>query len=142
MRSQFLRIVVASVAVAGFGMAAKAQSFDQIQFNTPHEFVVGGRTFPAGTYRVKRVNITDPKLLFLSSVETRETAMIQSTWVEGNSTDQNEVGFVQVGDERFLNKIETPNHIFGIAVSRSEILNAVAKSQSGSSTAGSAGESK
>ncbi len=139
MRRQFLRIVIALIGVAGFGLSAKAQSLDQIEFNTPHDFVVGGKTFPAGTYRVRRVSITDPKLLFLSSVETRETAMIHSTWEESSSTDKNDVSFVQVGDEHFLNKIETPNHLFSIEVSRSEILDAVAKSQSGSSATGSTG---
>lgn len=139
MRRQFLRIVIALIGVAGFGLSAKAQSLDQIEFNTPHDFVVGGKTFPAGTYRVRRVSITDPKLLFLSSVETRETAMIHSTWEESSSSDKNDVSFVQVGDEHFLNKIETPNHLFSIEVSRSEILDAVAKSQSGSSATGSTG---
>ena len=139
MRRQFLRIVIALIGVAGFGLSAKAQSLDQIEFNTPHDFVVGGKTFPAGTYRVRRVSITDPKLLFLSSVETRETAMIHSTWEESSSTDKNDVSFLQVGDEHFLNKIETPNHLFSIEVSRSEILDAVAKSQSGSSATGSTG---
>jgi hypothetical protein len=142
MRRQFLRIVIALIGVAGFGLGAKAQSLDQIEFNTPHEFVVGGKTFPAGTYRVRRVSITDPKLLFLSSVETRETAMIHSTWVESSNADKNDVRFVQVGDEHFLNKIETPNHSFTIEVSRAEILDAVAKSQSGSSASGSAGGNK
>ncbi len=142
MRRQFLRIVIALIGVAGFGMGAKAQSLDQIEFNTPHEFVVGGKTFPAGTYRVRRVSITDPKLLFLSSVETRETAMIHSTWTESSNTDKNDVSFLQVGDEHFLNKIETPNHLFSIEVPRSEILDAVAKSQSGSSASASAGGNK
>jgi hypothetical protein len=139
MRRQFLRIVIALIGVAGLGLSAKAQSLDQIEFNTPHEFVAGGKTFPAGTYRVRRVSITDPKLLFLSSVETRETAMIHATWEESSGTDKNDVSFVQVGDEHFLNKIETPNHLFSIEVSRSEILDAVAKSQSGTSATGSTG---
>ncbi len=139
MRRQFLRIVIALIGVAGFGLGAKAQSLDQIEFNTPHDFVVGGKTFPAGTYRVRRVSITDPKLLFLSSVETRETAMIHSTWEESSNSDKNDVSFVQVGDEHFLNKIETPNHLFSIEVSRAEILDAVAKSQSGSPATGSTG---
>jgi hypothetical protein len=115
MRRQFLRIVIALIGVAGFGLGANAQSLDQIEFNTPHEFVVGGKTFPAGTYRVRR---------------------------ESSNADKNDVRFVQVGDEHFLNKIETPNHSFTIEVSRAEILDAVAKSQSGSSASGSAGGNK
>jgi hypothetical protein len=137
MRRQCLRIVIALIGVAGFGIGVKAQVLDQIEVNIPYEFVVAGKTLPAGTYRVKRVGVTDPRLLILSSVETRVTAIIHSTWVENSKADKNEVSFVQVGDEHFLNKIETPNHLFTVSVSRSELLEAAAKSQSGSSVSGS-----
>ena len=142
MRRQFLRIVIVLIGVAGFAMGAKAQALDQIEFNAAHAFVVGGKTLPAGTYRVRRVSVTDPKLLFLTSLETRDTAIIHSTWVESSSAEKNDVGFLQVGDERFLNRIETPNRLFTIAVPHAEILDAVLKAQNGSSASGSADGSK
>ena len=138
MRRQCLRIVIALIGVAGFGIGVKAQVLDQIEVNIPYQFVVAGKTLPAGIYRVKRVGVTDPRLLVLSSLETRATAIIHSTWVENSDTDKNEVSFVQVGDEHFLSKIETPNHSFTISLSLSEIPEAAAKSQSGSSASGSA----
>jgi len=141
MRRQCLRIVIALLGVAVFGIGVKAQVLDQIEVNIPYQFVVAGKTLPAGTYRVKRVGVTDPRLLLLSSLETRATAIIHSTWVENNENndaDKNEVSFVQVGDEHFLSKIETPNHLFTISMSHSEILEATTKSQSGSSALGSA----
>jgi hypothetical protein len=138
MRRQCLRILIALIGVAGFGIAVRAQVLDQIEVNIPYQFVASGKTLPAGTYRVKRVGITDPRLLILSSLETRATAIIHSTWVENSHADKNEVSFVQVGDEHFLSKIETPNHLFTISVSRSEILEAAAKSRSGSPASGSA----
>jgi hypothetical protein len=138
MRRQCLRIVIALIGVAVFGIGVKAQVLDQIEVNIPYQFVVAGKTLPAGTYRVKRVGVTDPRLLILNSLETRATAIIHSTWVENSDTDKNEVSFVQVGDEHFLSKIETPNHLFTIAVSRSEILEGAAKSQNGSSASGNA----
>jgi hypothetical protein len=102
--------VIAPIGVAGFGIGVKAQVLDQIEVNIPYQFVVAGKTLPAGTYRVKRVGVTDPRLLILNSLETRATAIIHSAWVENSDADKNEVGFVQVGDEQFLSKIETPNH--------------------------------
>ena len=141
MRRQCLRIVIALIGVAVFGIGVKAQVLDQIEVNIPYQFVVAGKTLPAGAYRVKRVGVTDPRLLILISLETRATVIIHSTWVENNENndaDKNEVSFVQVGDEHFLSKIETPNHLFTISVSLSEILEAAAKSQSGSSASGSA----
>jgi len=142
MRRQLLRIVIVLIGVAGFGIGAKAQALDQIQFNTPHEFVVGGKTFPSGTYRVRRVSITDPKTLFLISLETRETAIIHSTWVESSNGEKNDVGFLQIGDQRFLNRVETPDRLFSIEVPRPEVLDAVAKLQNGSSASGSAAGNK
>jgi len=138
MRRQCLRILIALIGFAGFGIAVKAQVLDQVEVNIPYDFVVAGKTFPQGTYRVKRVSITDPRLLTLSSLETRATATILSSWVEDSHAGKNELSFVQVGDEHFLSKIETRNHLFAIPVSRSEILQAKAKSQSGSSASASA----
>jgi hypothetical protein len=60
MRKQCLRIVIAVTGVAGLCMAARgSQVSDQIQVNIPYEFVVAGKTLPAGTYRVSRLGDTD-----------------------------------------------------------------------------------
>ena len=137
MRRQCVRIVIALIAVAVFGIGVKAQVLDQIEVNIPYQFVVAGKTLPAGTYRVKRVGVTDPRLLILSSLETRATAIIHSTWVENSDAAKNEVSFVQVGNEHFLSTIETSNHLFTIPMPHSEILEAATTSQSGSSALGS-----
>ena len=108
MRRQCLRIVMALIGVAGFGIGVKAQVLDQIEVNIPYQFVVAGKTLPAGTYRVKRVGVTDPRLLILNSLETRATAIIHATWVENSDADKNEVSFVQVGDEHFLSRLRRP----------------------------------
>ena len=69
MRKQCLRILIALLSVAGSGMAARAQARDQIVVTIPFEFVVAGKTFPAGTYKVNRVTDTDPRTLILHSFE-------------------------------------------------------------------------
>jgi hypothetical protein len=138
MRRPCLRVLIALICLAGFGKAVKAQVLDQIEVNIRYEFVVAGKALPAGSYRVKGVSVTDPRLLILSRLETRATAIIHSTWVEKSQADKNKVSFVQVGDEYFLSEIETPNHVFTISAPRSEILEAAAKSQSGSPASGSA----
>jgi len=48
MRRQCLRIVIALIAVAVFGIGVKAQVLDQIEVNIPYQFVVAGKTLPAG----------------------------------------------------------------------------------------------
>jgi hypothetical protein len=136
MRKQFLRILIALIGVAGLGMAARGQVSDQIEVNIPYEFVVAGKTLPAGTYRVNRLGDTNEETLVLSSLDSRARVMVLSTTVESTQADKPEVSFEQVGGQHFLSKIETADHVFTIPVSRSEILEAAARSHSGASSSG------
>jgi hypothetical protein len=136
MRKQCLRILIALIGVVGLGMAARGQVSDQIQVNIPYEFVVAGKTLPAGTYRVNRLGEAYEETLVLSSVDTRARVMVLSTSVEGTQADKPEVSFEQVDGQHFLSKIETADHVFTIPVSRSEILEAAARTHSGTSASG------
>jgi hypothetical protein len=138
MRKQRLRILIALIGVAGLGMAARGQAVDQIVLNIPYKFVVAGKTLPAGTYSVKRLRDDDPDVLILTSFETRTNAIVlPTTKVDSSSADKAQVSFEEVGGEHFLSKIETADHVFTIAMSRSEILDATSRSNSGTSASGS-----
>jgi hypothetical protein len=137
MKKQCMRILIALIGVAGLGMAARGQVPDQILVNIPYEFVVAGKTLPAGTYRVNRLSDADHETLILSSFESRARVMVLSTSVESTQADKPEVSFEQVGGQHFLSKIETADHVFTIPVSRSEILEATARSHGGTSASGS-----
>jgi hypothetical protein len=137
MEKQCMRILIALIGVAGLGMAARGQVPDQILVNIPYQFVVAGKTLPAGTYRVNRLSDADHETLILSSFESRARVMVLSTSVESTQADKPEVSFEQVGGQHFLSKIETADHVFTIPVSRSEILEAAARSHSGTSASGS-----
>jgi hypothetical protein len=138
MKKQYLRIVIALIGFAGLGITAKAQAVDQVVVNIPFEFVVAGKTLPAGNYRVNRVSETDSRLLVLSSFENNASAVLLPTEVASSLDDKARVTFEQVGDQHFLSKIETADHSFTIPVSRSEILGAEAKSHSATPASGSA----
>ena len=139
MRKQCSRILMALIVVAGLGVAARAQAPDQILVNIPYEFVVAGKTLPAGTYRVNRVSNIDQEALILSCFENGAGAIVFSTQVENSSVYKAQVTFEQVGGQHFLSKIETADHLFIIPISRSAILEAAAKSPSGTSASGSSG---
>ena len=136
MRKHYLRILIALIGVAGLGVAAKGQVVDQIVVNIPYEFVVAGKTLPPGAYRVNRLTDTDPGNLILSSFESSARVMVRSTSVESTQDDKPEVSFEQVDGQHFLSKIKTADHVFTIPVSRSEILDAAARSHSGTSASG------
>jgi len=138
MRKHFLRILIAVIGVAGLGMAANGQVVDpvvdQIVVHIPYQFMVAGKTLPPGSYRVNRLFGTD--VLILCSFKSRARVMVLSTSVESTQADKPEVSFEQVDGQHFLSKIETAEHVFTIPVSRSEILEAAARSHSGTSASG------
>jgi hypothetical protein len=136
MRKHCLRILIALIGVAGLGTAAKGQVIDQIVVNIPYEFVAAGKTLPAGTYRVNRVSGDNLEALVLSSFENRAGVIVGSTAVESTQADKPEVSFEQVDGQHFLSKIKTADHVFTIPVSRSEILEAAARSHTGTSASG------
>ena len=136
MRKHYLRFLIALIGVAGLGVSAKGQAVDQIAVNIPHEFVVAGKTLPPGTYRVNRLSDSHPEVLILSSFESRAGLMVRSTEVKSTRADKPEVSFEQIDGQYFLSKIETADHVFTIPVSRSEILEAAAKSARGTSASG------
>jgi len=136
MRTYYLRFLIALVGVAGLGVAAKGQGVDQIVVNIPYEFVVAGKTLPPGTYRVNRLSSIQPEVLILSSFENRAGLMVRSTAVQGTRASKPEVSFEQIDGQHFLSKIETADHVFTIPVSRSEILEAAAKSARGTPASG------
>jgi len=80
------------------GMSAKGQAVDQIVVKIPYDFVVAGKTLPAGTYRVNRLRDADPGVLILSSFENRTSAIVlPTTHVDSSSADQVQVSFERVG---------------------------------------------
>jgi hypothetical protein len=137
MRKTYLPILIGLIGIGGSGVATKAQAVDQVVAKIPHEFVVDGKTFPPGSYRVERATTSDDRELLIRNVNTNESALIAPTVVESSSTDHPALSFEHVGDELLLSKIETADHIFTIPVSRSEIMEAEAKASAPASTAGS-----
>jgi len=140
MKKLCLRIAVALVSFAGLGITAKAQAVDQVVVTIPFEFVVTGKTLPAGTYRVNRVSSGDRWAgLIFSSFENRASAIVHPIEVESTSDDKAHVSFETAGGEHFLSKIETANNVFTIPVSRAAILLASEKSHTNSPSGSSVG---
>jgi hypothetical protein len=137
MRKQYLRILIALIGAAGLAKAAKGQSVDQIVVNIPYEFVVAGKTLPAGSYRVDRAPNSIERLLVFSSFDNRTSAIVLATDVENIPADKAQISLEQVEGRYFLSKIETADHVFNFPVSRSAIMEAAARSHSGTSASGS-----
>jgi hypothetical protein len=132
MRKQCLRILIALIAFASLGTAAKGRAIDQIKVDIPYDFVVAGKTLPPGTYKVNRVTVSHQKGLVISSLDNRVSAIVLPIEVEDSDVDKAQVSFEQVAGEHFLSKVETANHSFTIPIPRSATL-AAGRSLSGTS---------
>ncbi len=139
MRKLYLRIAVALVSFAGLGITAKAQVVDQVVLTIPFQFVVAGKTLPAGTYRVNRVSDDRWAGLIFSSFENRASAIVHPIEVESTPDGKAHLSFETAGDEHFLSKIETADNVFTIPVSRAAILLASEKSHTDTSSRSSVG---
>ena len=138
MKEHLTRMVTALFVLGALAISAKAQVSDQLIANIPYEFVVAGKTLPAGTYRVNRVADSNNRALVLSSFENGASALVISIEVENAPDDKPGFTFQEIGGQHFLSKIETAEHIFVFPVSKSTVLEAAMKSHQGSTTSVSA----
>jgi hypothetical protein len=150
MKRQYLRILIALVGFACLGMSAKAQEVDQLVVKIPFDFVAAGKTLPAGTYRVNRLSIDDRFAgLIVWNLKNSESAIVHPTQVESdygldnyfgrNEAEKGRATFEQAGDQHFLSRIETGDHVFTLPVSHEAMYLASAKSHSGSPSGSSSG---
>ena len=134
---KYARIIVAIALLSGLGVAAKAEIRGDIVVTVPFEFVVSGRTFPAGTYKLSRVS--DDKLGGLVLSNDHASVFINAITVESASSDKPQVSFERVGEQRFLSSIRTAYDVYSIPVPRAAIMEAAARQLRQNSTAGTSG---
>jgi len=138
MKKYLAGIFAVVFSMAAFAMAAPAETSDQLLVTIPYDFVVGGKTLPAGTYRVSRVSTTDFGTLLLKNVDNHAGVLLNASEWEDVRADKPELQFQQIAGQHFLSAIETSEHVFNIPVSKSAVLLAM-KSQQGSPASNAAG---
>ncbi len=138
---KYARILVAVTFLLGLSVAANAEIQPQIAVTLPFDFVVNGKTLPAGTYTVKRFSQQPFDVLMLTSDNTGSTVFVRPTEMEGASDEKPRVSFHKVGEQHFLSAIQTEDYVYNFTVPRSVILEAAAK-QPGTVSASASGGSK
>jgi hypothetical protein len=116
MKKHYLRIVLAAIGLAGLSAGARAQAGNQVAVNFSHDFVVSGKTFPAGRYIVSRISLQASTALELSSYENRVTVMVLPTAMDGRIVSTPRFRMHRVGDAYFLTQLETPDYVYRFAV--------------------------
>jgi hypothetical protein len=126
-------VLAAVFGMAAFAMAAKATTSDQLVVKVPYEFVVGGKTLPAGTYRVNRLSDSSTGELALVNLDNHAGVLLNASEWEDARVDQPKLQFQQIAGQYFLSTIQTAEHVFAIPVSKAAIMEAM-KSHQGSTS--------
>ena len=140
MKKYSVAILTAVFGMATVAMGAKAQggSGDQLVVKVPYEFVVGGKTLPAGTYRVSRISFQNVGELALTNLDNNAGVLLRAGEWEDARTSAPELKFEQIDGKYFLSGIQTDEHVFTVPVSKSAVMLAM-KPHQGSTTSTGAG---
>ena len=122
-----VRILVALTFLFGLGVAAKAETRAEIVVKLPFQFSVGGKTLPAGTYKVSHLSNDPFSVLRLTSYDNAASVYVLPFSIASTSTDKPQVEFKQVGEHYLLSSIQTEDYVYDIPVSRSLVMAAAAK---------------
>lgn len=133
MKMYFVGVLAAVVGMAAFAMAAKATTSDQLVVKVPYEFVVAGKTLPAGTYRINRVSDSSVGELALVNVEKHAGVLLNAGEWQDARANEPKLQFQQIAGQHFLSSIQTAEHVFAIPVSRAAVMEAM-KSHQGSTS--------
>lgn len=125
MKKQSLRIVVIlSFLMILVVSSAQAQSGREMTAKIPFSFSVGNKSFPAGEYRVTRLNTaSDKAALAIKSADGRMSKIVLTMPVRASEPRESaQLVFTRYEDQYFLSQIWTPADQTGLElpVSRSE----------------------
>jgi len=118
-KKKYASILFALIGLLGIGTAAKGEIRGEIKVTLPFEFVVDGKTLPAGIYTLSRVGDDKNEGLILTNYESRTSVFVHPVRVDSASADKPKVSFQRVGDQLFLSGIRTSQGVYDIPVPRS-----------------------
>jgi hypothetical protein len=116
---KFLLIIT---SLFGLAAGAKAETHGEIIVNIPNEFVVAGRTLPAGIYTVSRLSDDRLASLSIASYEQRSGVLVLASQFENRPGNDTKVSFERVGGMYFLRSIETLDGVYTFPLPHSALL--------------------
>jgi len=120
MKGNFFRTLMVSLAGTVLATAAYAGDADRLVVDMPCDFVVNGKTLPAGKYYVKRTSDSDLRILSISSFENHVYTVTLSEDVRDSREFRPGVTLIRTGERSVLTKVQTGEHVFKIPVSRAD----------------------
>ena len=122
MKQQWANVLLVITSLFGLAAGAKAETHREVIVKIPHEFVVAGRTLPAGTYTVSR--LSDDRLagLSIASYEQRSGVLVLANQFENRPADDTKISLERVGGMYFLRSIETLEGVYTFPLPHSALL--------------------
>ena len=136
MKKRNVILVLAFASVLALAAGLEAQARHELTVNVPFAFVAAGKLMPAGTYTVNRLSAEGLGGLLLSSYDSKANVIVLPIEFNSNSRGALKLAFEQVGEERFLNRVETDNGAYHVSISRSVAVVAGMKRHRDMSTPG------
>ncbi len=139
MKKRLAGVSLALIGVLGLGMAARANSRGAVTVTLPFEFVASGKTLPAGTYTLRAVSQDPAEGLILNNYENHVSVIVHPIETEEAQAQKPTVSFELVGEQRFLDRIQTTDTVYNLSVPRAAILLAAKPSPDSTPASGSSG---
>jgi hypothetical protein len=134
MKCQLGNTLLILTSLCGLVVGAGAETHREVTVKIPYEFVVDGRTLPAGTYTVSR--LSDDRLAGLSIFSyERSGVLVLTNQFENRPGDEAKVRFERVGDMYYLSSIETLDGVYTVSLPPS--ISVLARSKHGGGTSAS-----
>lgn len=128
MKNLYLIAVLTVSGLLGTSVNARAQDTEGISVNVPFEFVVSGKTLPAGTYTIGR--LSDDAFSGIAVSTRNQGALVLPIAIDGpRSAGQAKLSFEFVGNTHFLRQAETPAGTYTFALPKAMVALAQAKDQ-------------
>jgi hypothetical protein len=135
MKKQYSTVLLVLIGLFALSAGARAQEEGKVVAKVPYEFVAGGKTLPAGTYRITRVS-PETRILEIRSNETFQDSAfllpISSDW----AVDHAELTLESVGDTYYLSRVATSAGVYTLPTPKAATTAAKVKHRDAMSSAG------
>jgi hypothetical protein len=122
MKQQWANVLLVITSLFGLAAGAKAETHREVIVKIPYEFVVAGRTLPAGTYTVSRLSDDRLAVLSIASYEQRSGVLVLANQFENRPADDTKISLERVGGMYFLRSIETLEGVYTFPLPHSALL--------------------
>lgn len=107
MKNAFLTALLLLAGLLATGSMARAQETLAVQ--VPHDFVVNGRTLPAGAYHISRGSNLSLNTLLIRSDDGKSVLFFMPSTVEGSVSQMPHLSFIRNGEQYVLSGVQTSN---------------------------------